>query len=334
MNFPMRLSPSLIPPAPRETHAVTLSDGATTILRRHGNPDGPRVALSHGNGMAIEAYFPFWRLMLAAYDVVLFDTRQPWPESARRCGQPQLGPVPGRFRNRPPATSTPCSAPGRFAAIFHSMSGISALLQTRAFGVRWSPLILIDPPIFPPPGHALEERQGFHMEDMEAIALHRPGRFDDPEDLAAVLRSRRAFRRWQPGAHELFALATTRRTADGWVLACPKRLEAQIFAANIDPTIWPEVGAMPGDIAVIGADASLPEVQPPALLGRALAGGTRPALHHDRRLHAFPADRTARGRLGSCRSLSSPLRPRRLTPPGTCGCGIGASCRRIARRLI
>ncbi len=272
MNFSMHLPPALVPPEPREVHRLALSDGATTVLRRHGNPDGPRVALSHGNGMAIEAYYPFWRLMLADYDTILFDTRNHGknpPDGVENHNWEQF---------RDDFETVRCSMDTLFgrrpvAAVFHSMSGISALLQTRAFGERWSPLILVDPPIFPPPGHALQERQGFHMEDMEAIALRRPDRFDDPEDLAAVLRARRAFRRWPPGAHELYALATTRRTADGWALACPKRLEARIFAANIDPTIWPEVGAMPGDIAVIGADASLPEVQPPALLGRALAKG-------------------------------------------------------------
>ncbi len=272
MKFSMHLPPSLIPPQPRETHSVALSDGATMVLRRHGNPDGPRIALSHGNGMAIEAYYPFWRLMLADYDTILFDTRnhgQNPPDGVENHTWEQF---------RDDFETVRCSMDTLFgrrpvAAVFHSMSGISALLQTRAFGERWSPLILVDPPIFPPSGHALQERQGFHMEDMEAIALRRPDRFDDLEDLAAVLRARRAFRRWPPGAHELYALATTRRTADGWALACPKRLEARIFAANIDPTIWPEVGAMPGNIAVVGADATLPEVQPPALLGRALAQG-------------------------------------------------------------
>lgn len=270
MNFPTHLSPPLIPPRPRETHAVALSDGATMVLRRHGNPDGPRVALSHGNGMAIEAYYPFWRLMLADYDVILFDTRnhgQNPPDGAENHNWRQF---------RDDFETVRCRiddlfGAGPVGAAFHSMSGISALLQTRAFGARWSPLILVDPPIFPPPGHALQKLQSLHMEDMEAIALRRPDRFGDPEELAAVLRARRAFRRWLPGAHELFALATTRRTAEGWALACPKRLEARVFAANIDPTVWPEVGAMPGDIAVVGADPSLPEVQPPALLGRALA---------------------------------------------------------------
>ena len=270
MNFSIHPPPALVPPEPREIHTLALTDGATMILRRHGNPDGPRVALSHGNGMAIEAYYPFWRLMLADYDLVLFDTRNHGhnpPDGVENHNWHQF---------RDDFETVRCAidrlfGAGPVAAAFHSMSGISALLQTRAFGERWSPLILVDPPIFPPPGHALQRTQTFHMEDMEAIALRRPDRFGDPEELAAVLRKRPAFRRWLPGADELFALATTRKTDDGWVLACPKRLEAKIFAGNLDPTIWPEVGTMPGDIAVVGADVTLPEVQPPALLGRALA---------------------------------------------------------------
>ncbi len=262
--------PSLVLPEPRETLTVALSDGATAILRRHGNPAGPRVALSHGNGLAIDAYFPFWRLMLRHYDLVLFDVRNHGRNPPDGTANHTWDGFRDDFETVRRAIDDSFGA-GPVSAIFHSLSGIAALQQTRRFGARWSPLILVDPPIFPPPGHALEAGQSDHMAEMSAIALRRPDRFDDPEELAAVLRSRRAFRRWVPGAHELFAAATTRRTADGWVLACPKRLEARIFSANTDPTIWPAVGTLPGDIAVIGADISLPEVQPPAFLGRALA---------------------------------------------------------------
>ena len=273
MNFSMHLPAALIPPAPRETHAVTLSDGATAILRRHGNLDGPRVALSHGNGMAIEAYFPFWRLMLAAYDVVLFDTRnhgQNPPDGVDNHNWDQFQDdfetvrrnIDTLFGARP------------VAAVFHSMSGISALLQSRAFGERWSPLILVDPADLPAAGPRPGRTPGLPY---GGNGGHRPAPAR-PVRRSGGSGGRAAFAAGVSGAGSRAPTSFSpwrrrggRRTAGS--SPAPKRLEAQIFAANIDPTIWPEVGAMPGDIAVIGADASLQEVQPPALLGRALAEG-------------------------------------------------------------
>ena len=36
-----------------------MHDGATTIIRRHGNPAGPRLVLSHGCGFATDLYYPY-----------------------------------------------------------------------------------------------------------------------------------------------------------------------------------------------------------------------------------------------------------------------------------
>ena len=52
-----------------------MDDGAIIRIRRHGNPDGLRIVLSHGNGFAAEAYYPFWCKLLDECDVVLFDFR-------------------------------------------------------------------------------------------------------------------------------------------------------------------------------------------------------------------------------------------------------------------
>ena len=47
-------------PEPRLAFDLTMADGAVIRVRRHGNPDGPRLVLSHGNGFAIDGYLPFW----------------------------------------------------------------------------------------------------------------------------------------------------------------------------------------------------------------------------------------------------------------------------------
>ncbi|MCY4629986.1 MAG: hypothetical protein OXE75_03735, partial [bacterium] len=50
-------------PEPLETIDARMADGTVITLRRHGNPDGRRLVLSHGNGLAIDLYYPFWSLL-------------------------------------------------------------------------------------------------------------------------------------------------------------------------------------------------------------------------------------------------------------------------------
>ena len=49
-----------------------MSDGAVITLRRHGNLSAPRVILSNENGCAIEGDNPYWRLLLADFEVMGF----------------------------------------------------------------------------------------------------------------------------------------------------------------------------------------------------------------------------------------------------------------------
>ena len=44
-------------------------------MRRHGNPDGVRLLVTHGNGFAADAYYPYWRHLLSEFDVLVFDFR-------------------------------------------------------------------------------------------------------------------------------------------------------------------------------------------------------------------------------------------------------------------
>ncbi|HEY6394272.1 MAG TPA: hypothetical protein VIX12_02570, partial [Candidatus Binataceae bacterium] len=62
---------------PQPVHAfdAVMDDGAIIRVRQHGNLNGPRLVLSHGNGLAIDGYLPFWRPLRDRYEVVLFDFR-------------------------------------------------------------------------------------------------------------------------------------------------------------------------------------------------------------------------------------------------------------------
>ena len=43
-------------PEPRATVDTVMDDGTVIILRRHGNPSGPRLVLSHGCGLSADLY--------------------------------------------------------------------------------------------------------------------------------------------------------------------------------------------------------------------------------------------------------------------------------------
>lgn len=264
--------PTLTVPAPSEVADLVMDDGAVIRLRRHGTPAGPRIALSHGNGLAIDAYLPFWSLLLERYDVVLFDTRNhgqnprhdpshhTWERFALDMEEIFHG-IGDRF------------GPAPVIGAFHSLSSIAAVDHSLARGARWAPLILFDPPIFPREGHPLDALERDHMGDMAVIARRRPPRYDTPGAMAAQLRRRSMFRRWRPGAHDLFARSTLRPAADGtgWELACPRELEALIFETNVDPTLWPRLPEIEAPLMIIGADPDLPGQQLPALLAAAAA---------------------------------------------------------------
>src|SRR5919204_5869845 len=64
----------LVIPTPDTVAELRMSDGAPIRLRRYGA--GPvRLLLSHGNGLAINAYAPFWEPLIDNFELVLFDIR-------------------------------------------------------------------------------------------------------------------------------------------------------------------------------------------------------------------------------------------------------------------
>ena len=140
-------------PQPVSTCEVDLGDGTVTVLRRYGNADGRRLILSHGNGLAIDLYYPFWSLLVDDFDLVLYDIRNH--------GWNRLGPI-GRH-NVPVFIADLhrilAAIDERFGAkprigVYHSLSALIALLslssimteQVAAEEPGFSDLVLYDPP--------------------------------------------------------------------------------------------------------------------------------------------------------------------------------------------
>ena len=249
-----------------------MADGALIFVRRHGNPAGPRLVLSHGNGLAIDGYLPFWGPLCERYDVILFDFRHhghnpsnpawahDWPVLIRDMEQIRQA-IDDNFGKTPTA------------GVFHSMSAVCSILHILEQGPRWDLLALFDPPFYARDGHPLQSANQAAKYDLVARTRRRRESYESPEEFARQLRSIPIFRLWVPEAYELMARATLRHDANSgkWVLACPRELEAHIFETTADPTIWPRMRKLPAPVKLICADPEDENAGPPALVGRAMA---------------------------------------------------------------
>ena len=197
-------------PAPSMTFDVVLNDGARIRMRRHGNPDGVRLLLTHGNGFAADAYYPYWQHLLQKFDLLVFDFRnhgQNLPvvpshhtyEQLTRDLERVVQEVKSRLGARPTA------------GLFHSMSGRTAMKHAIEIGWRWEALVLFDPPNVPPPEHPAYAVMAAFEKKLTEWARQRRRRFATIEELAEEYRASRATVRWVGGAHELMARSVLRQ---------------------------------------------------------------------------------------------------------------------------
>ena len=247
-------------PEPLEVGAAVMDDGAEIVLRRHGNPEGARLVVSHANGLAADAYYPFWSLLTERFDVVLFDFRNHgWNE----VGALDRHDIPVFARDM---SAVALAIDLNFGAkpaigVFHSLSGQTAAIEASAGAGSFAALVLFDPFICPAgchPAHAERLRQT--MEVMAGAASRRRSLFESEQAFAERLHRTPAFGGLRPGAAELLA-RTTLRPADegaGLVLRCPREYEARIAAQGYRHAAGVDAHAIPCPVKVIGSDPLAP----------------------------------------------------------------------------
>lgn len=250
---------------------IAAPDGARFKLRRHGNPRGPRVFVSHGNGFAVDGYFPFWRHFLDRFDVVVFDMRSHGQNPAGEIAAHDYAHMTGDVELMWQAAQDEFGARAS-AGLFHSMAAQSALLQTLATGQRFDALVLFDPPNVPPEGDTSREPMLAYLRRLTEWAAGRRSRFDAPAELAHDYAATGAGRGWVPGSHDPMARAVLRpEPAGGWALACPPAFESSMYAQGIPFDLWPRRTDVPGPVLLLGADPGRARPSPTALSNRALA---------------------------------------------------------------
>jgi len=243
-------------PEPLSIHEVRVDDDTVVTLRRHGNPAGPRLVLSHGNGLAIDLYYPFWSLLAVDFDLIVFDLRNHgWNAvtALEHHNVPTLvldhdrimQAIDRHFGSKPKV------------GIFHSFSALTTLLSPTSGG-EFDGLVLFDPPICKP-GRSYEDFDAAAMRTA-AAARRRTERFKSTDQLADLLSFIPTYYRSVPGVFDLVARATLRKPPDGegFELRCPREYEAQIIDYASAFAVLVDFDSLECPVKVIGADPTLP----------------------------------------------------------------------------
>jgi pimeloyl-ACP methyl ester carboxylesterase len=258
-------------PPPHLTFDVPLEDGARVRVRRHGDPDGVRLFLSHGNGYAINGYLPYWEHFLDRFDLIVFDFRnhgENVPVTPANHTYEQLS----RDLERVYRDVTAKLGNRKTAGIFHSMSGRTAMKHALEIGFCWDALILFDPPNVPPPSHPVYPAMQAFEARLTEFAKNRRTHFASVDELAADFAKSRVGQAWGPGVHELMARAVLRPNPDddGFVLVCDPANEAGIYAQAMSMNLWPRATDFRGPVKLIGADPDLKGGPPTGRANQAL----------------------------------------------------------------
>ena len=240
-----------------------MDDDTVITLRRHGNPAGPRLVLSHGSGLAIDLYYPFWSLLLDDFDLVIYDLRNHgWNAVSAR----EKHNVPTFVSDHDIILEAIDRNYGKKPKIgvYHSIAALTTLLSPTK-GSQFSGYVLFDPPLCKR-GASYEEFDAA-AERLAAMVRRRAHRFRNREQLTEVLSYIPTFQRTVPGFFDLMARTTLREceNGEGYELRCPREFEAQVTEYAAPYAVLVDFATFHCPIKVIGADPTLPYSYLPTL---------------------------------------------------------------------
>ena len=261
-------------PDPLDTHDVPVDADTVITLRRHGNPEGPRLALSHGNGLAIDLYYPFWSLLTRDFDLIIYDLRNHGWNAASALTNHNVPTLVSDHDVIMRAIDVHFGIKPK-VGVFHSISALTTLLSAGR-GADFAARVLFDPPLCKP-GRSFQEFEEVATR-LASLTRRRAHRFDSREELSEILTFIPNFRNVAPGVFDLFARTTLREIGEGegYELCCPKEYEAQMIEYAGPFAVLVDFESLLCPTKVIGADPTLPYSYLPTLDLRYIS-----AVHYD-----------------------------------------------------
>ena len=231
-----------------------MDDDTVIILRRHGNPEGPRLVLSHGNGLAIDLYYPFWSLLSRDFDLFVHDLRNHgWNKTGARKDH-SVGTF-ARDHDRIFEAIASLYGEKPTVGVFHSISALASL-HTPSRGGNYSALALFTPPLC-----NTDRYKEFELRAKSTAAMlrRRAQRFRSREELAELHTYLPYFHLSVPGVYELVARTTLKEseTGQGFELRCPSEFEAQIWDDVSKYAVSVDFGALKCPVKIVSSDPAL-----------------------------------------------------------------------------
>ena len=213
-------------PKPVSVCNVGLDENTVTTVRQHGDPNADiRLVVSHGSGLAVDLYYPFWSELADDFELVVYDVRNHGWNSV---GLQQKHNIPTMINDHDVIFDAVERNYGTkpTVGLFHSLTALLALLSLTE---RYSALVLFDPPLCKSGANQLELHEA--AERAATLIRKRGQHFRTRAEFAQFLQVLPTFARLVPGVRELMAETTLRPASkgDGYELRCPREYEAQLM---------------------------------------------------------------------------------------------------------
>lgn len=237
------------------------------LYRLRGRRQGPALLWGHANGFAAGCYAKVLAALAAHADVFAFDAAGHGGSDTAGTDLPAFCAADALAEDVEAVVraTQEWSGQARLRYAAHSLCGAAMLHLATSRRARFEALglaglLLFEPPLFPPEGHALHDvANANQIKRLERTSARRATFAGGPEEFATYLGAREMFADFPADVLLDHARATLRPDGDTWRLACAPAMEAEMFRTFKKVPLFlrlaeyrspPALGFVAGDIAL------------------------------------------------------------------------------------